>query len=98
MSYIYNSLSAVNVEEISFFPLINYAKIEAINNNNQISNFRICYLRKKKPIYTMIKNSFLINRTPFKISQEESIFISSNSLNYDIKAPKTETKVNLKMI
>lgn len=41
----------------------------------------------------MIKNSFLINRTPFKISQEESIFISSNSLNYDIKAPKTETKV-----
>ena len=93
MSYIYNSLSVVNVEEISFFPLINYAKIEAINNNNQISNFRICYLRKKKPIYTMIKNSFLINRTPFKISQEESIFISSNSLNYDIKAPKTETKV-----
>ena len=71
MSYIYNSLSVVNVEEISFFPLINYAKIEAINNNNQISNFRICYLRKKKPIYTIIKNSFLINRTPLKISQEE---------------------------
>ena len=80
MSYIYNSFSVVNVEEISFFPLINYAKIEAINNNNQISNFRICYLRKKKPIYTIIQNSFLINRTPFKISQEESIIKFKNDI------------------
>ena len=67
------NLSIINIHNFTFIPNINYDKIESFNNNNKIFGFNLMFLKKESPICPTVNESFVIKKTKFNISSQESL-------------------------
>ena len=81
-------LDIIKTDNFYSFCKKDYDKIYNYINNNQISNFSINYIKKKKPQYNISNTSFSLDRTNYIIYNTHNLFLDgikgNNSSNQNI--------------
>ena len=82
----YNNLIIERIYEIKYNRFIDSNKFKYFNENNEISNFRINFIKKPRKIFKIEKNSFEFNDPKFSI--QKSIIINLTNSSKEIQKKK----------